>query len=342
MKRLAVLALAALAAACAPRSRPAAEVSTPARAAGALAIEATQVPLSEANPALTTLGELTYAGGLALTARDPRFGGLSGLDQTKDGLLAVTDSGDLLRLKVRLDRAGRLTGVTDAALLPLHDEQGRSLSGEKTPGDAEGLAVLPDGAFAVSFEQRHRIALHADLAAPGRLLTSPDPAALGSNEGMEALADAGTEPAALLVGAEGGRLWLCPATPEAKDSAACRERPLSQPFDRAFKLTGLDRAHGPASPLVAVFRAFDPLRGARIVIAELRPEGDGYAARELSRLAAPLTVDNFEAVVIDDAPRPNGARRLYLLSDDNFSSRQRTLLLAFDWRPPAPPKPEPK
>lgn len=336
-RRLAVLALAALAAACAPRSRPAAEAAAPApAAAGALAIEATQVPLSEANPALTTIGELTYAGGLALTARDARFGGLSGLDQTGDGLLAATDSGDLLRFKVRRDRAGKLTGVTGAALLPLHDEQGRSLSGEKTPGDAEGLAVLSDGAFAVSFEQRHRIALHADLAAPGRLLTSPDPAAFGSNEGMEALADVGTDPAALLVGSEGGRLWLCPAAPPAKGApAACGERPLSQPFDREFKLTGLDRAHGPDGSLVAVFRAFDPLRGARIVIAELRPEGDGYAARELGRLAAPLTVDNFEAIVIDDAPRPNGARRLYLLSDDNFSSRQRTLLLAFDWRPRA-------
>jgi hypothetical protein len=32
-------------------------------------------------------------------------------------------------------------------------------------------------------------------------------------------------------------------------------------------------------------------------------------------------------------PRADGAIRFYLLSDDNFSKLQRTLLLAFDWRP---------
>ena len=40
---------------------------------------------------------------------------------------------------------------------------------------------------------------------------------------------------------------------------------------------------------------------------------------------------------------PNGAVRLYLISDDNFDNSntvfiggQRTLLMAFDWTPPAP------
>jgi hypothetical protein len=48
-------------------------------------------------------------------------------------------------------------------------------------------------------------------------------------------------------------------------------------------------------------------------------------------MAPPLTVDNFEGMtaVIDAA----GGIRFYLVSDDNASSTQRTLLLAFDWRP---------
>jgi hypothetical protein len=32
-------------------------------------------------------------------------------------------------------------------------------------------------------------------------------------------------------------------------------------------------------------------------------------------------------------PRADGSVRFYLLSDDNASAAQRTLLLAFDWRP---------
>jgi hypothetical protein len=48
-------------------------------------------------------------------------------------------------------------------------------------------------------------------------------------------------------------------------------------------------------------------------------------------LAAPMTVDNFEGVAV--VPRANGGLRVYLLSDDNGNASQRTLLLAFDWKP---------
>ena len=41
--------------------------------------------------------------------------------------------------------------------------------------------------------------------------------------------------------------------------------------------------------------------------------------------------ESFERPVI--VRRPEGGWRLYVLSDDNFSARQRTLLLAFDWAP---------
>jgi hypothetical protein len=43
-----------------------------------------------------------------------------------------------------------------------------------------------------------------------------------------------------------------------------------------------------------------------------------------------LTVDNLEGVAA--VPRPGGVTRFYLVSDDNASPQQRTLLLAFDWR----------
>ena len=58
---------------------------------------------------------------------------------------------------------------------------------------------------------------------------------------------------------------------------------------------------------------------------------DGSTIDEI-RLASPLTVDNFEGVA--GLPRPDGSVRFYLISDDNFSPAERTLLLAFDWTPP--------
>ena len=49
-------------------------------------------------------------------------------------------------------------------------------------------------------------------------------------------------------------------------------------------------------------------------------------------MTPPMSVDNYEGVTV--VPKGNGGWRLYLLSDDNFSPTQRTLLLAFDWMPP--------
>jgi hypothetical protein len=49
---------------------------------------------------------------------------------------------------------------------------------------------------------------------------------------------------------------------------------------------------------------------------------------ELALLAPPLALDNFEAAAVTRLP--NGDVRLYIVSDDNFSPRQRTLLFAFD------------
>jgi hypothetical protein len=75
-----------------------------------------------------------------------------------------------------------------------------------------------------------------------------------------------------------------------------------------------------------VLRAFDVTRGNRISLQIFR--GESLIAR--MELARPATVDNFEGLAA--VPRANGGFRFYLLSDDNASASQRTLLLAFDWQ----------
>jgi hypothetical protein len=49
---------------------------------------------------------------------------------------------------------------------------------------------------------------------------------------------------------------------------------------------------------------------------------------EWARFAPPMRLDNFEAIAA--ARAPGGGLRIYILSDDNFSDQQRTLLYAFD------------
>ena len=50
---------------------------------------------------------------------------------------------------------------------------------------------------------------------------------------------------------------------------------------------------------------------------------------ELGTLSPPLNVDNFEGLAV--RRDPGGATLVYIVSDDNFSRDQKTLLYAFDY-----------
>jgi hypothetical protein len=55
--------------------------------------------------------------------------------------------------------------------------------------------------------------------------------------------------------------------------------------------------------------------------------GNVLQPRELALLAAPLSVDNFEAIAA--RPAPDGSTLIYIVSDDNQRLLQRTVLLQF-------------
>ena len=70
-----------------------------------------------------------------------------------------------------------------------------------------------------------------------------------------------------------------------------------------------------------LFRAWDPLQGNRIRLAW------GEGEDEALTLGRPLLVDNFEGIA---AEATETGLRVWIVSDDNFSARQRTLLYVFD------------
>ncbi|MBV8535488.1 MAG: esterase-like activity of phytase family protein, partial [Alphaproteobacteria bacterium] len=49
---------------------------------------------------------------------------------------------------------------------------------------------------------------------------------------------------------------------------------------------------------------------------------------EIAHLQSPLTLDNFEG--ISAVRGPNGTVRVYIISDDNYTFLQRTLLFMFE------------
>jgi hypothetical protein len=331
--RLALAIASVLLAACATAADaplPAAPVRV-ASGAQPLEIAATPVALDPADPRRERVGELVYAGGVALSARGTsRFGGISGLDlRDRRGpgegrAVAVTDGGDLLEFDLVLDARGRLTGVANATLQPLLDAGGRPLEG-KTDADAEGLIAFEGDDLAVSFERRHRVLAYDRPGAPATAFpwSGAVPTNMESNMGLEALAHPpASMPTTIALGSEDGRIWLC-------SERRCAPGAAASPLP-GYSLTGMDGAPADAGTF-AVFRAFDPLRGFRWALGWSAGVERSAPFRLLARFEAPLLTDNFEAVAV--TPRADGWR-LYVASDDNFSRGQRTLLLAFDWSPP--------
>ncbi len=312
----ALIALAGLAA-CAPSpvSLPAAPVAS----GSSISVQTVSVPLNPEAPGQTAIGGFAYAGGVQLSSTETaRFHGLSDLSVSDDGkITAISDEGDLIEGRLVFE-GGQLSGLADVTLRPLSGLDGQPLP-NKEMSDAEGLAILASGDRLVSFERQSRIWLYPANGGPPRAVPAPE-ADFPLNGGLEALAaDPERGPDAYVAGGEeSGQTWRC------KLASPCVAGPK---VDKApeFGLVAMRRLPGDQSAYL--LRAWDPLRGNRIVLSVTG------AAGELARLemTKPLTVDNFEAV--DFVPRPQGGYRVYILSDDNFSASQRTLLLAFDWTP---------
>lgn len=318
MKRLILgAALAALTACAQPVALPKGPMPT----GPGITITAVPVPLNPQDPSQDRIGDFGYAGGLQLTSdQTARLHGLSDLRVTPDGkLVSITDEGDLLETKVVLDKAGRLVGVGPGKLTVLTGPDGKPLQGKKE-ADSEGLAVMPNGDRLVSFEALDRILLYPAKGGAPRVVNAPVGAGFLPNGGMEALAfDPAVGPDGYIAaGEDSGETWTC------RLSAPCvKGLPLGKPAE--FGVVSVNPL--PGGGVAWLFRAWDPVRGSRITLKILSPAG------EVARMdiAKPLTVDNIEGV--SAVPNKDGSTRFYLISDDNFSNSQKTLLLAFDWKP---------
>jgi hypothetical protein len=289
-------------------------------ASSPIRIDAVPVPMNSQNPSETAIGDFLYAGGLLLTSsQSKQLHGLSDLEVTgTDRLTAVGDFGILLEARLTFDKGDRLAGLTDARVTPLTDQNGNPLA-DKANADAEGLALLPNGDRLISFERRHRILVYPANGGPPRPAPMPK-ASFPPNLGMEALAadpEAGAD--AYIVGSEiSGDTWTC------RLSSPCIKGPtVDKPGD--FRLVAIKRLGGMRTAYL--LRAYDVLRGGRTSLQIFR-ENTMTARMDI---APPVTEDNFEGLAA--TPRPDGGVRFYLLTDDNASAAQRTLLLAFDWRP---------
>ena len=301
----------------------------PAPAVAALQLTATPLPLDASDPARRDVGRLRYLGGIVLRSTNAAFGGLSGLAAGRDGwLLSVSDTGNWVAFRT-VEAGGRLVGVTDGVIAPILDENGKAAA-YKEAGDAEALTWDADGSAMVSFEQDHRILVYAaiDPARPASLRTSATRALrLAATGGWPR--NGGGE--ALVALHDGSRLWFeeegqgadgrSPVLRIAPDDSVAT---LRYPAPQGYKPT--DAVELAPGLILVLNRRFTPVEGVSVVLTTATVASD-MTVTEVARLAAPLSVDNFEGMALT---RVGGRTFLYLVSDNNFLGLQRTLLLKFE------------
>jgi hypothetical protein len=290
---------------------------------------------SAAEPGRTAFGPLTFRGGLVLTSDSKEFGGVSGLRVAADGkLTAVTDRGHWLTGTLTYNGA-KPVGLEGAALFQVLNANGKKLSGGAA--DLESLEAAGGTAW-IGIERRHQV-LRFDIskgvsAAKGVAVPLPPEAkSFPLNGGIEGLAlvPGGAEKDTLLIVTEeaydaaGDHLaFLLPGRTKKKI------RPLTLKRRGGYAVT--DLAFLPGGDLIVLERRYVPpfslsMRLRRIVQSTIA-EGAVLDGDVLLEAAFPVSqIDNMEALSAHkDA---DGVSVLTLMSDDNFSQRQRTLLLQF-------------
>ncbi|MEO9527701.1 esterase-like activity of phytase family protein [Roseibium sp.] len=284
----------------------------------------------------TRFGKLTFLGGLELIASGRKTGGLSGLVSLDGGnrFLAVTDNGHWVTARVNQTTAGKPLGLSDVRVAPLLGADGRTLVA-RWGHDTEALALTGSGLY-VTAETRNAIYRYpwplttgtermiGEVALPKAIRDLP------RNAGLEALA-AGPEDSALagkLVAiAESARSDLHDLSgfiigPAGTERFAIR---------RSDRFDATDAVFLPGGDLLLMERRFSlrdliGLRLRRFAGSDIR-KGAVLEGAVLLEADFGYQIDNMEALGVHRTGA--GDTILTLVSDDNRSLLQRTLLLRF-------------
>jgi hypothetical protein len=286
------------------------------------------------DPSRRQFGLLEFRGGLALRASERRFGGISAIRVAFDGVhfIAASDRGWWFRGRLVYEGT-RPTGIADAEMAPILSVDGLPLA-SRGWYDTESIAE-DNGALYVSIERVHQIVRFNygkdGLLARGRpIAVPPSFRKLPSNRGIEAL------------------VFVPKGLPLAGTLIAFSERGFDGAADLdAFLIGGpspggfavkrssnydiSDAALLPGGDILLLERKFSwtsglAVRLRRIPLAEIKPGAltDGAVLFEAD---LGYEIDNMEGLSVHRSAA--GETVLTLISDDNFSLFQRTLLLQF-------------
>ena len=279
-------------------------------------------------------GALEYRSGLVLTSRFPGFGGLSGirLDAKGEKFISFSDKGNWFTGRI-VYQSRAMSGLADVEAAPMLGPDGKPI---QMRGWYDSEAIALDGSFVYIGLERVNQVLRFDFSkgftrARGEVVPLPPAASrLPNNKGLEALVFvpkgmplAGTLIAISERGLDGrGNLIAFLVGGPAPGQFSVRRTENFDVSDAVLLASG---------DLLILERKFSWLSGIGIRIRRipLRSVAPGAVVDGPSIFEANLgnEVDNMEG--IDAHVTPEGETVLTMVSDDNFSMIQRTLLLQF-------------
>lgn len=322
------------------RAQPVLVPATPsAHAPVSIEIEARPIPAFDTRDrAHTRFGSLQYRSGLVLTSRYKDFGGISGLrlDDKGEGFIAISDKGNWFTGKIAYS-GDAMVGIVDVEAAPMLGADGRPITARGWY-DTESIAVDGPTVY-IGLERVHQI-LKFDFGRDGvRARGEPIP----QPPGMRKLPSNGSLEALVMV-----RRDRFKSSPLAGMLLAISERGLDSAGNISAWIIGgkapanfsvrrtknydiSDAALLPSGDLLLLERRFSlfgdtGVRIRRIPLASIVPDAviDGPTIFDAD---LGYEIDNFEG--LDVHVTPEGDTVLTLISDDNFSMLQRTLLMQF-------------
>ncbi len=274
-------------------------------------------------------GKLEFLGGLELSSNHPEFGGISAARFDADGkLVMLTDKARVIVASLKRN-GDKPISLEQASITRLRTEGGKTITGARDK-DSESLEIVGQAYF-IGFERNDRLqrftrrkeTFNGDRSYRVDLGSENIP----NNRGAEALAyrsDTGklyliTE---MAMDDEGNHKGYIIANGKIEQRLKFKNRNGFSPTDASFVDEGslilLERYYSPLTGVFLQMRRFTP-----VTLDGVEPF-DGEILIEANRHH---NIDNMEALAVSKSA--DGGTRLTLISDDNFSDSQRTLLLEF-------------
>jgi hypothetical protein len=287
----------------------------------------------------TSFGPLTWRGGIDVTSSNEKFGGLSGLVMVDEcsSLHAVSDAGSWFTANV-IYTGDVLSGLTSSSISPILDNRGKPPPSKRW-GDAEAIAVGPNGKTIVGFESRARVGAY-DLAGKGlrakfQNLNPPKDIVRGQQNGeLESVGyfSNGALKGYYIAIAESNldtqgntKAWVW----NGKQSFAFSIRQIEN-----YNIT--DLAMLPNGDILLLQRSYGPLTLPGMAMSRFPAsdisQGKTIQPETLLEAKVPFyALDNRDGLAVCER---NGELRVNILSDNNFKTDvQRTLLLQFAYTP---------